>query len=65
MLQHIKDTLLGIIKSVGAISMYAVTWESVDITMKVITFFVGTVLSILAMRYYVIATKQLKAKNKK
>ena len=62
MLQHIKDTLLGIIKSVGAISMFAVTWETMDITMKLVTFLLGTILSILAIRYYVLATKQLKNK---
>jgi membrane protein implicated in regulation of membrane protease activity len=63
MLHHIKQTADGFISLLGVLGLFTISATTVDMTMKVVSFILGSVVSILAGIYYYQAIK--KDRNKK
>jgi membrane protein implicated in regulation of membrane protease activity len=57
MLHHIKQTADGFITLLGAIGFFSISANTADWTMKIISFLLGSIVSILAAVYYYRAIK--------
>jgi len=60
MLHHIRQTADGFISLVGGLGFFTISATAVDTTMKIVSFALGCVTSVLASIYYVKAIKEQK-----
>ena len=64
MLHHIRQTADGFISTLAALGLFTISATTLDIYMKIISFVLGTTVSILAIIYYVQAIRKDKKRNK-
>ena len=52
MVHHIRETADGFISALGAIGLFTISANAADWTMKIISFVLGSAVSVLAIIYY-------------
>jgi membrane protein implicated in regulation of membrane protease activity len=62
MIHHIKNTADGFVGGLAAIGLFAISANAADWSMKVVSFLLGSTVSILAIIYY---SRALKKDNKR
>lgn len=64
MVQHIKETADAFVSSLAAIGLFSISANTADWTMKIISFLLGSTVSVLASVYYIKAIRKDKRKIK-
>ena len=60
MIQHIKQTADGFISLVSGLGFFTISLTTLDTTMKIVTFCLGCITSVLASIYYIKAIREQK-----
>lgn len=58
MIHHIRQTADGFISALSALGLLTISSTTADWYMKVVTFFLGCIVSVLASIYYIIAIRK-------
>lgn len=58
MIHHIKETADGILGFLSGLCFFTISAASVDMTMKVVSFILGSIVSVLASIYYIKAIRK-------
>jgi hypothetical protein len=64
MIHHIKETADGVLGFLSGLCFFTISAASVDMTMKVVSFLLGSIVSILASIYYIKAIRGQKKSRK-